>query len=87
MERMVNNSNNNRENMVSRCPPTVTWETVLASRIGMWVINNGETTVVIIKKTVGIYTSSNTTNTNHPNGVAGIVETSVAEVAVAGVGD
>jgi len=83
MECMANNSNS-LEDMDSRHPPTVMRETALASKIGIWAISNGETTVVITKKMAGIYISSNMINTNH-NGVAGIVVASVAEVAPAGV--
>lgn len=73
-------NNNNRDHRVSKCHPTVTWETMLVSKIGIWVINNGETTVVIIKKTVEMRISSNRTNTNYLKGVTGIAVVSVVGV-------
>jgi hypothetical protein len=84
MDRMANNSNS-REDMDNRSPPIVTWEVVLLSKIGISVINNGETTVVIIRKTVGICNNSHLINTNRLSGVVGIAVASVAEVAVGGV--
>lgn len=58
-----------------------TWGTALVSKTG--VINNGETTAVINKKTAAICTSNSSTNNNHLNAVVGIVVASVAGVAVA----
>lgn len=76
------NSNNNLEDTVNRCLPTVMWGTLPVNKTGIWVINNGANTAVINKRTVAI---CNTTNNNHLSAVVGTVVASVAKVAVAAV--